>query len=129
MQEEKNSESDLDLADEIYSVVENLIALEEHVQKTAEMTKEEKYNIIASEIRKVRSKWQHKIWKNDKGQMWCSGKHMPVTSMHMRETAQKYMDLKDKNQAMDALQDAKDIKLLFFTLRGDDNGNDGQPHA
>jgi hypothetical protein len=141
MEDGKTDKMDLSLFDELYGVVENLGATEEHLMRSVsklkassvELRNKDKidesrlelgralfYAKVATKIRGVRAKWQGYCWKNKQGELWCVGKHLPVDTMRMLESAMKMMSNTKKDMyddALDLMNDCLDIKGLWFELR------------
>ena len=116
MGEEQNAPTDLGYLDEIYGVIENLAATEEHFLRTMGKTGDTKFAVMASEVRKIRSTIQQSVWRNNAGECWCIGKHLPLVSVRMMETAMKATSLKKFDDAKMLMKNALEIKTLWMIL-------------
>ncbi|MEK6885103.1 MAG: hypothetical protein AABY22_36060 [Nanoarchaeota archaeon] len=92
-------------------------------------TKNKELMPILEEIRKLRAKYlKQYIGKELPGQLWCTEKHILSTAYRLTEVAVKNISLGNQEEAMENLNDSKDLFQLSFILIdiGGKNGTDGQ---
>lgn len=129
MEREKNIESDLGLKEELSYFIGNLIQMEMHLCMTVAQTENKKILPIISEIRQLRAKYmKNYIGKKELfGHLWCFLKHSLGDAFHLTEIAEKNISLGNDDNAIENLQDSKDLfelSLLVVEEFGK-NGNDG----
>lgn len=117
MKKEKSVESDLSLKSEMSVFISNLVNMEEHLDMIIAQTKNKKYIPIRLEIRKLRIKYLKKYFGREiKNQEWCFLKHNLGNAYRATEIAVKNMILGNKDEAIENLQDSKDLFELSFLM-------------
>ena len=114
---EKNVESDLGLKDEMSFAIANLINMEEHLSLTIANSKNKDYIPILEEVRKLRAKYMKQYAGNElKFQNWCFLKHTLATAYRLIEVATKNIALGNNDNAIENMQDSKDLFELAFII-------------
>jgi len=127
MDNEKNTENDLGLKNEVSFAIANLIQLEEHLSITIAQTKNESVLSILNEVRALRAKYMKQMigQKELQGQLWCSLKHTLSSAYRLIEVGVKYTILGNNKEAIECFIDAKELFQLSVILIEVDNGING----
>ncbi|HRS23018.1 MAG TPA: hypothetical protein P5562_02605 [Candidatus Woesebacteria bacterium] len=113
---EKGHRLDLSSGEDLSVAIMNLIGIEEHMFFTAQKTGQVEYLTVLQQAREMRKELMKKIVKDNKGEVWCTSKHLLAASMRLMEVGTKCLTQKKKKEAQDYFQKSFILYNLFWGL-------------
>jgi len=115
---------DLTIEEEIIAMVQELIQIENHSERSFQGSRNEKWLKVKNRARQLRTKWMEKIFVDeDKTQKWCAEKHILDASKRLTEVGTKYLSAKDEETCKEALMDSAEVLGMYYFLNDKSKNN------
>jgi len=105
-----SSDQDLSIA------IMNLISIEEHLIFSGAKTENNAFYDLINPVREQRKELLKKIVKTEKGEVWCTSKHLLAACMRLMEVGTKALGAGKKEEAYTFFGTAYSLYCLFWGL-------------
>lgn len=107
---------DVGLSKDFLFFLKNIVAVEDHALSSYSQTKDKEQLELAMMSRRLRSKWEYRLIKKSKNQIYCETKHLSGVAMALVEVGNRFIETGEIKLAEECFEDSANMEAIVIHI-------------